>query len=615
LIVAQCVAIMRRLVPVLVNEQFAQRPAPVAPPVIRSVDVTDDNQVLVTMSDGSEMNAGLIRTLRGPAGPKGERGPRSQRGARGASVTQILYDDGCLTFGYSDGVSHSVDIPVMIGEQGPPGIGISGAFKQGSHLLVELTDGRRIDVGELPRGERGLIGATGAEGPPGPDGIGVIGAHRRDGHLVLELSNGRNWDIGELPRGEPGARGDQGMPGVIGADGVGIVGAYKQHGHLILELTDGRRVDTGELPRGDKGDDGPAGRTGSQGANGPAGPRGQRGEIGPPGPAGLSVAGIELDGDHLFACWSDGRRQSIGSLVAGPTGPAGPAGASGTGVAEIRQVGEQVIEIHYTTGASQTVELPIGPRGETGSPGRGVASAAIQNERLVVTYDDGTTAQLGRVVGRDGRDGETPELANVQLSDAAQQLIADLVRQGVYDANLDTRADISPAGELTIHLAGNEYRCGQVHGRDGDSFVAARVDASGHLVLSRTDRDTGMLRETDLGIVKGADGRPGEPGVRGDAGLPGNSIARAGFAGNQLVLYFSDGTEQTVGEVAAPRGPGFVWAGKWKRGRTYFGQADNETGPWADVVSYGGHVWLCESQTKRAPPGEGWVRMFEETNP
>jgi len=54
---------------------------------------------------------------------------------------------------------------------GRQGVGIDDVVMHGGgHLIVMLTDGRRIDLGRVI-GERGEPGAPGVAGPPGPRGL------------------------------------------------------------------------------------------------------------------------------------------------------------------------------------------------------------------------------------------------------------------------------------------------------------------------------------------------------------------------------------------------------------------------------------------------------------
>ena len=54
-----------------------------------------------------------------------------------------------------------------------------------------------------------------------------------------------------------------------------------------------------------------------------------------------------------------------------------------------------------------TADAPDGKDGAPGTNGRGIAEAVVNEDgELVLTYTDGETQNLGRVVGADGADGE-----------------------------------------------------------------------------------------------------------------------------------------------------------------------------------------------------------------
>lgn len=109
---------------------------------------------------------------------------------------------------------------------------------------------------------------------------------------------------------------------------------------------------------------------------------------------------------HLILNYSDGRTEDLGKVVGddGAQGPAGPAGEQGPAG-------------------------PAGADGEDGADGTVIEGFEInENGELVVTYGDGTTENLGRVVGEKGDKGdpgETPEggcggsIATVSVAGAA----------------------------------------------------------------------------------------------------------------------------------------------------------------------------------------------------
>lgn len=115
------------------------------------------------------------------------------------------------------------------------------------------------------------------------------------------------------------------------------------------------------------------------------------GPTGPPGLAGRGiVAAVVSPGGHLLLSYSDGSTADVGRVV-GPRGEQGPRGSRG---------------VAGKTGKSGRP----GENGETGAQGpagRGIASTEIsESGHLIVTYTDGTSTDLGPVIGPQGVQGE-----------------------------------------------------------------------------------------------------------------------------------------------------------------------------------------------------------------
>ena len=152
---------------------------------------------------------------------------------------------------------------------------------------------------------------------------------------------------------------------------------------------DGRDgVDGATGPTGPQGEQGPAGPKGEAGETGETGPRGERGEKGDTGAAGqdgnngVSVATARVEGDELFIALDSGDVLRAGN-VRGPKGDTGEPGERGA------------------DGAS-------GSNGSNGADGRGIQSADLDGAgHLVLTLSDGEEIDVGRVVGKDGKDGIT----------------------------------------------------------------------------------------------------------------------------------------------------------------------------------------------------------------
>ena len=142
------------------------------------------------------------------------------------------------------------------GDKGEPGNALSEAGIYEESLILNFTDGNKVDVGKVV-GQRGGQGKQGLIGEQGP--IGPIGQQGEQG-----------------PIGSQGVKGDKGDKGDIGERGErGLVGIQGDDGNTGLQ---GERGDTG--PQGPQGEKGSTGLTGQKGDKGEKGERGERGQQG-----------------------------------------------------------------------------------------------------------------------------------------------------------------------------------------------------------------------------------------------------------------------------------------------------------------------------------------------
>lgn len=93
-----------------------------------------------------------------------------------------------------------------------------------------------------------------------------------------------------------------------------------------------------------------------------------------------------------------------GVPIVQPTGAKGEPGKDGRGIAGTTIVDGRLL-IAYDDGTSRDVGPVVGQPGANGAAGRGVVGTAIVTGRLVLSYSDGTTEDVGQVVGTDGDDG------------------------------------------------------------------------------------------------------------------------------------------------------------------------------------------------------------------
>ena len=219
---------------------------------IASLIVNADGHVMVTYTDGREVDGGSVL---GPEGPRGPMGPRGEPGLRG--------NDG------GDGASV-----------------INASINLAGQLVLTLSSGNVINAGRVV-GAQGEEGAQGLQGPQGPPGLeGPRGPQGFQGPQGIQ--------------GEQGVPGELGQPGSDGADGASVVAASVADGDLLLELSTGDIVNAGDIT-------GPQGEQGVQGAQGAQGAQGE---------AGVSVAQAGVDGDgSLVIGLSDGESLNAGPVV------------------------------------------------------------------------------------------------------------------------------------------------------------------------------------------------------------------------------------------------------------------------------------------------------------
>lgn len=161
----------------------------------------------------------------------------------------------------------------------------------------------------------------------------------------------------------------------------------------------------------------------------------------------------------------------------GPTGQRGPSGTSITGTA----ITNGHLMVSYSDGHTQDVGRVVGAVGATGKQGRGIKSTAVVGGHLMVSYTDNTTVDLGSIVG--------------------------------------------PKGD------------------QGRGVASVTVSADFHLIVTYGDgttSDAGALPPGPAG-PQGEKGDKGDPGDKGDKGDPGPTCPD-GYTAHQAVITEPDGT-------------------------------------------------------------------------
>ena len=184
--------------------------------------------------------------------------------------------------------------------------------------------------------------SQGTNGVNGNDGVGVAKSEvNTSGELVITYSNGDSTNLGKIV-------GKDGLDGTNGIDGVGITNAsINSDSQLVLNFSDGKTVNLDKV-------------------------------VGMNGTDGISVTNSEINSNgELVLTYSNGQRSNLG-VVVGADGKDGLNGQDGKD----------------------------GQNGTDGKNGIGITNAEINNSgELILTYSNGTSANLGKVVGDDGKDG------------------------------------------------------------------------------------------------------------------------------------------------------------------------------------------------------------------
>lgn len=375
------------------------------PAIISSVDLTQEGDLLLQLSDGTVINLGKhgAEVAEGSNTATGESlattGSSATEGSSGTNGAVNAGEEHAANSANNNAASGSAlkeqagaagatGAPGKNGVNGKDGVGIASVSVNGDRQLVmAFTDGRQVNLDKVV----GLDGKDGRDGANGKDGV-----------------NGRN-----------GANGRDGQDGKDGADGVGIDDiSVTSDGELTMRLSGGTTLNLGKIiPLGE-------GERGITGAS-----LNDRGE--------LVLTFSDLSSINLGTVkGQDGKDGAPG--VAGPTGATGKDGAAGTGIADVTISDTGALTVTLDNGTA------INLGNIKGDDGIGIQSMSINSDgELVIAYDDGNTANLGRVVGTDGSDG-APSI-------------------GIKTATL------TPDGNLSLILSDNSIiNLGNIKGEKGD---------------------------------------------------------------------------------------------------------------------------------------------------
>lgn len=230
--------------------------------------------------------------------------------------------------------------------------GVSGA----DGITPHIGDNGNWFIGETDTNKP----SQGTNGVNGNDGVGITKSEvNTSGELVITYSNGDSTNLGKIV-------GKDGLDGTNGQNGLSAYEIAKNGGFIGSE---------DEWLASLKGEKGEQGEQGIQGIQGVQGEKGERGEKGQDGTDGIGIASSEINKNgELVITYSNNTVDNLGVVV----GADGKDGTNGTN----------------------------GVDGIDGKDGIGITNAEINTSgELTLTYSDGKSANLGKVVGADGKDG------------------------------------------------------------------------------------------------------------------------------------------------------------------------------------------------------------------
>lgn len=214
---------------------------------IKTAEFNSNGELVLTLSDGSQINAGKVAGTDGKNGKNGKDGKNGQDGEDGTNgANGVNGKDG------ANGINGVNGKDGMNGTNGVDGVGISNiVVTPDGKLNITLSNATTLNLGTIKgadgaKGEKGEKGDTGVQGIQGEKGekgdTGAQGVAGKDGKDGVNGADGAKGD-----KGDTGAQGVQGEKGDKGDAGRGIAKTEIVNGELIITYTDGTQDNLGGI--------------------------------------------------------------------------------------------------------------------------------------------------------------------------------------------------------------------------------------------------------------------------------------------------------------------------------------------------------------------------------
>jgi len=203
---------------------------------ISSATITN-NELILTKTDSTTVNAGNVRGAQGIQGPAGTITVGAV--ATGAEGTDVLVTN----TGTGSAATLNFTIP-----KGDTGLGIYSALVDSDgNLIITLTDSTTINAGST-------VGPTGPQGAKGDTGLSITSGSISGDDLILTKSDSSTINVGNV-RGPQGSTGPQGNAGTITVGSV-TTGAAGSSVSVTNTGTSSAATLNFTIPQGAKGDTG-----------------------------------------------------------------------------------------------------------------------------------------------------------------------------------------------------------------------------------------------------------------------------------------------------------------------------------------------------------------------
>ena len=432
---------------------------------IKTACFNSAGQLVITLSDGTELNLGNAVGKNGADGKNGIDGKDGVNGKDG-----INGKDG------SDGKN---------GINGTDGVSISGAaVNESGELVLSFSNNKTVNVGKV-------VGATGIKGDKGDQG--------EQGIQGIQGEKGDKGDTGAT--GATGAKGDKGDKGDQGEQG--IQGIQGEKGDAGATGATGAKGDKGD--KGDQGEQGIQGIQGEKGEKGDIGATGATGAKGDKGDKGDSITDISITGSTMTVKLSTGRTFTFENI----RGADGKDGISPkirinaeTGLWEISEDdGENWTSTAVSALGTKGDKGDTGDKGEKGDKGD-KGEQGIQGEK----GETGAQGEQGiqgiqgiqGVQGEKGEDGISPKIKINPITN---------------------EWEISTDNGLTY--VSTEIKATGAKGDKGDQGIQGEkgeTGATGAAGAKGEKGDKGAQGEQGMQGIQGIQGAQGEKGEKGDKG-------------------------------------------------------------------------------------------------